>query len=181
MKKTKWWRSKYVFFFFLFHLSRSNLIDYEHFRGAACTSTASAVKHDRFALSMYNVAGLFITLGVGIFLAVIVVIFELMYRCHHISKKEGKPFLDELFYELRFALNMNSVSFRRNHFLLCLFLTSESMITALRSSVSSENVNVHEQWKWETKSFEWKRKLEEDDFVNKSKNDLINPVSNKTI
>lgn len=87
---------------------KTDLIDYS--RGAACASTASAVKHDRFALSMYNVAGLFITLGVGIVLAAIVVIFELIYRCHHISKKEGKPFMEELLYELKFALNMNSVS-----------------------------------------------------------------------
>ncbi|CAI2353310.1 unnamed protein product [Caenorhabditis sp. 36 PRJEB53466] len=92
MKKTKWWRSK----------------------GATCASTASAVKHDRFSLNMYNVAGLFITLGVGIMLAVIVVIFELIYRCHHISKKEGKSFLDELLYELKFALNMNSLSDHRS-------------------------------------------------------------------
>ncbi|CAD6189839.1 unnamed protein product [Caenorhabditis auriculariae] len=92
MKKTKWWRSK----------------------GATCAGTTSSVKQDRFALSIYNVAGLFITLIVGILIAVVVVIFELIYRCYHISKKENKPFLDELLYELRFALNLNKFSDHRS-------------------------------------------------------------------
>ncbi|CAB3398042.1 unnamed protein product [Caenorhabditis bovis] len=111
MKKTKWWRSK----------------------GATCASTASSVKHDRFALNMHNVAGLFITLGVGIFLAVIVVIFELIVRCHHISKKEGKPFFEELLYELRFALNLNSLSDHR----------SRQKISACAVSSSNNNNNVN--------------------------------------
>uniref|UniRef100_A0A0K0CX59 PBPe domain-containing protein n=1 Tax=Angiostrongylus cantonensis TaxID=6313 RepID=A0A0K0CX59_ANGCA len=67
MKKEKWWRSK----------------------GATCTGTSSAVKQQRFSLSLHNVAGLFIILGAGLLFGIVTVVVELFIRCRQIAKKEN--------------------------------------------------------------------------------------------
>ncbi|KIH57042.1 hypothetical protein ANCDUO_12771 [Ancylostoma duodenale] len=87
MKKTKWWRSK----------------------GATCSGTGSAVKQQRFSLSLHNVAGLFIILGAGLLFGFGTVVIELFIRCRQLAKKENLSFWTELISELRFALNLNKV------------------------------------------------------------------------
>ncbi|VDK42958.1 unnamed protein product [Anisakis simplex] len=66
MKKTKWWRS----------------------RGAPCSGANSAMPQHRFALSMHNVAGLFIILFVGLVLAFCTVIIEFCIRSRQVAKLE---------------------------------------------------------------------------------------------
>uniref|UniRef100_A0A183FEF2 Glutamate receptor n=1 Tax=Heligmosomoides polygyrus TaxID=6339 RepID=A0A183FEF2_HELPZ len=92
MKKSKWWRSK----------------------GATCTGTSSAVKQQRFSLSMHNVAGLFIILGAGLLFGIVTVVVELFIRCRQIAEKENISFWNELINELRFALNLNIIEDHRS-------------------------------------------------------------------
>lgn len=60
-----------------------------YFRGATCTGTSSAVKQQRFSLSMHNVAGLFIILGAGLLFGIVTVVVELFIRCRQIAEKEN--------------------------------------------------------------------------------------------
>uniref|UniRef100_A0A7I4XTQ7 Glutamate receptor ionotropic, kainate 2 n=1 Tax=Haemonchus contortus TaxID=6289 RepID=A0A7I4XTQ7_HAECO len=92
MKKSKWWRSK----------------------GATCTGASSAVKQQRFSLSLHNVAGLFIILGAGLLFGVVTVIVELFIRCRQMAKKENISIWTELISELRFALNLNIIEQHRS-------------------------------------------------------------------
>ncbi|KAK6055112.1 Ligand-gated ion channel [Cooperia oncophora] len=92
MKKSKWWRSK----------------------GATCTGTSSAVKQQRFSLSLHNVAGLFIILGAGLLFGILTVIVELFIRCRQMAKKENISIWTELISELRFALNLNIIEDHRS-------------------------------------------------------------------
>ncbi|CAI4225801.1 unnamed protein product [Auanema sp. JU1783] len=92
MKKTKWWRSK----------------------GATCSGAGSAVKQQRFSLSMHNVAGLFIILAMGLIFGLFTVCVELVIRSRKFAKKENKPIIPELINELRFALNLNRIEDHRS-------------------------------------------------------------------
>ncbi|VDM52505.1 unnamed protein product [Angiostrongylus costaricensis] len=92
MKKEKWWRSK----------------------GAACTGTSSAVKQQRFSLSLHNVAGLFIILGAGLLFGIVTVVVELIIRCRQIAKKENTSFWTEFVNELRYAVNLNKIADHRS-------------------------------------------------------------------
>ncbi|KAK6726829.1 hypothetical protein RB195_004875 [Necator americanus] len=92
MKKTKWWRSK----------------------GATCSGAGSAVKQQRFSLSLHNVAGLFIILGAGLLFGFLTVVVELFIRCRQLAKKENISFWAEVVSELRFGLNLNKVSDHRS-------------------------------------------------------------------
>ncbi|VDM76249.1 unnamed protein product [Strongylus vulgaris] len=77
--------------------------------GATCSGTGSAVKQQRFSLSLHNVAGLFIILGAGLLFGFGTVVIELFIRCNQLAKKENITFWAELVKELRFALNLNRV------------------------------------------------------------------------